>query len=292
MSKIRHLPRTGRGGTFDYTIREFQVGDRVSLLCSDGYVAPLQNTATVVLRNGRLVWEPPEINCKLMFLLNGLPKTGKGGRFKPLGNAKPPYHMRDRVELECGTGYIRPSLNYVAKVVVRNGRLAWQPEELHCEPVRCHNPPGILFGHTSNENYHFDEKFKYVCDKGYVFNSPTNEFRCNEKGKWDPPLPWNVACVLVECPEFQVQNGRVLFNENRRFGTTASVLCDEGYVRSSGSDVRTCQADGTWDGTDTKCVLDVKKYYWTFSVVFFLVFLTFAVATLLLQTNYVSVYKE
>jgi len=35
-------------------------------------------------------------------------------------------------------------------------------------------------------------------------------------------------------------------------GDTCSLVCNTGYVLS-GSDTRTCQSDGNWNGTETLC---------------------------------------
>ena len=59
-------------------------------------------------------------------------------------------------------------------------------------------------------------------------------------------------CPVLPSPD----NGMLTFANQRLSGDTATYTCDSGYELdlTSGSEVRTCLADGTWSGSAPACV--------------------------------------
>ena len=75
---------------------------------------------------------------------------------------------------------------------------------------------------------------------------------------WVLPAIGRAAAVSIgQCPELpSLDNGHVMITNQRFSGATATYTCDSGYELdlTSGSEVRTCQADGTWPGSAPACV--------------------------------------
>ena len=58
---------------------------------------------------------------------------------------------------------------------------------------------------------------------------------------------------VLECPEIKaIEYGRV-YGKSRFFGNRIGFLCNYGYTLI-GSRQRVCLSDGTWSGTETRCV--------------------------------------
>ena len=68
------------------------------------------------------------------------------------------------------------------------------------------------------------------------------------------------TCFLLsaQCPVLQdPDNGMVTTTSRRLRGSTATYTCNSGYQLlngTPGSDVSTCQPDGTWSGSEFQCV--------------------------------------
>ena len=67
-----------------------------------------------------------------------------------------------------------------------------------------------------------------------------------------------IFCYVGQCPELSpLANGDITLSSPERLsGATATYTCDSGYELDldTGSAMRTCQADGSWEGSDRVCV--------------------------------------
>eukprot|EP00116_Pleurobrachia_bachei_P000598 sb/3460860/ len=92
------------------------------------------------------------------------------------------------------------------------------------------------------------------CDEGFELQG-SSEIRCTAEGEWDvePPI-----CKRRECPEIEsLDYGRVFIGSSgRSYGNRIAFICDPGYYLT-GSEVRSCLADGNWSGTDAICTRGV-----------------------------------
>ncbi len=70
---------------------------------------------------------------------------------------------------------------------------------------------------------------------------------------------------VVECgdPGFISNGSRTVYNMT--YGSNVIYQCDMGYNHTSGDLVRTCSADGTWDGTQPDCQ---SKFFLSVSQIF------------------------
>ena len=72
-----------------------------------------------------------------------------------------------------------------------------------------------------------------------------------------------LAFSIGQCPVVSSPiNGMVRYTNQRLSETTATYTCDSGYELNldTGSAMRTCQADGEWEGSDRVCVRESCHY--------------------------------
>ena len=112
----------------------------------------------------------------------------------------------------------------------------------------------------------------YTCDSGYELDliSGSEVRTCQAGGTWSGFAP---ACVgmtiilnatnlvqyqcliLVTCEELKDPANGTVSMTGQMSGDNATYNCDSEYELNltSGSEVRTCQADGTWSGSAPTC---------------------------------------
>ena len=65
--------------------------------------------------------------------------------------------------------------------------------------------------------------------------------------------------LLERCPPLSLGNGGVTYNklkgDDGKYprNTVATLTCNSGFIKKSGSSSRTCQLSGNWNGTTTSC---------------------------------------
>ena len=74
------------------------------------------------------------------------------------------------------------------------------------------------------------------------------------------------------CPVLSLAKGQVTYTRSSengvfRVGTNATYDCDDGYQRTDGSRVRTCQESGNWNGDHPFCRNGNKTYFVVFSII-------------------------
>lgn len=251
LSELHDLPKTGIGGTFTSSRSPpFRLGDEAFLKCEMGYKRPHRPLSRVVSENGRLIWEPAEIDCLPISELNALPETGKGGRFI-CSRSSAPYHVGDTAVLQCDLGFHVPNAS-TSTVVLKNGLLTWEPPSIHCNPVQCREPFIPAHGDVSSRQYFFPNFFTYVCQEGYELNQPVRKHYCAVSGNWSP-APSGVACQPVRCPPLKAPLHGSVTHYDTAFRSVATFRCDRDYIMIRGKIKRVCQADGTWSGEEVEC---------------------------------------
>ena len=125
---------------------------------------------------------------------------------------------------------------------------------------QVNTPSGTTFGSTA----------VYTCNMGYVL-SHQQTVMCSSNGMWSPASPscngenttlhYSRIDVIhkyyslsaVNCgPLTNPNNGQVDTSPGTIFESTATYTCDTGYILS-GSQSRTCGADGMWTSTEPTC---------------------------------------
>ncbi|XP_052784322.1 uncharacterized protein LOC128220099 isoform X2 [Mya arenaria] len=117
-----------------------------------------------------------------------------------------------------------------------------------CDSLDC-GPPSVANGHvTTFGNTTFGNNASIVCNEGYSLDG-SGEILCTANG-WG-----NVSCVLHDCGNLTIDNGKVLFNTGTQFGDSAEVQCFLGYDLNGDSRI-TCLDGSKWSDYPS---CDIKK---------------------------------
>ncbi|XP_019643174.1 PREDICTED: CUB and sushi domain-containing protein 3-like [Branchiostoma belcheri] len=139
-------------------------------------------------------------------------------------------------------------------------------ETTPCLAVKCPNmssPPHGRMTCNSGYKFRYPETCNFTCDRGYELTIPASsrERHCQADATWSGN---DAECVPVRCPVLPIPaNGRISCDNGSsfRFPENCSFSCDPGYeLHVSGNNSRTCQADGTWSGSDVTCVACPSGY--------------------------------
>ncbi|XP_019624498.1 PREDICTED: uncharacterized protein LOC109470157 [Branchiostoma belcheri] len=165
--------------------------------------------------------------------------------------------------LHCNHGYDR--LIYAEYSCGQDG--SWtipvdidRPGTTPCLAVKCPDLALPLHGTmtcNSGSEFRYPEVCNLACDRGYELTTPTNssERRCQTDATWSGN---DAVCIGVQCPALSIPaNGRISCDNGSsfRFPENCSFSCDPGYeIHERGNNSRTCQADGTWSGSDVTCI--------------------------------------
>ncbi|XP_066295771.1 IgGFc-binding protein-like [Branchiostoma lanceolatum] len=159
------------------------------------------------------------------------------------------YHGYDRLiyaEYSCGQDG-----NWTIPVDINS------PGTTPCLAVKCPDLSSPLHGSMtcdSGSSFRFPEACNFTCDPGYELTSPrSRERRCQTNATWSGN---EAVCIGVQCSALSTPaNGGMACDNGSSFRhpENCSFTCDPGY-ELSGSSRRTCQADGTWSGSDVTCI--------------------------------------
>ncbi|CBY06819.1 unnamed protein product [Oikopleura dioica] len=126
----------------------------------------------------------------------------------------------------------------------------WNPEEAPiCVEIVCPVMPKLENGNTkcSDENRH-QSICRFVCGEGYRLKGSRSSI-CTTDGKWSAEMP---VCEEIICDELAIPQDGSKDCSGDQFGQKCSFMCNTGFDLS-GSEERTCQADGTWTGVPVHC---------------------------------------
>lgn len=152
-----------------------------------------------------------------------------------------------KVEFSCMRGFNVGGLSSVVCLVTGEYDSAFPV----CQRVDCGNPGSIPYGYLQGLKFNFDNRVRYVCNRGYKLTGPQTLY-CNEQGVWegDRPVCVEIACVLPQLTE----NTRYSPASPRfRPGDNVSFHCAPGHKLLTSHSTVACQSDGTWDRSVPTC---------------------------------------
>lgn len=89
----------------------------------------------------------------------------------------------------------------------------------------------------------------FACIPGFTISGKSKLY-CRANQTWSESVP---KCKPVTCMTLKPDVDAMINSQNNSFGGEVSFTCVMGYERSGGDSLRTCQADGTWNGTSLSC---------------------------------------
>ncbi|XP_039973361.1 CUB and sushi domain-containing protein 3-like isoform X5 [Xiphias gladius] len=152
------------------------------------------------------------------------------------------------VTFVCQPGYVMiGGDNTVTRTCTKNG--TWSGTMPACQVVTCPTPPPIPNSLLEGSVLEWGTSVSYSCLPGYELSFPA-VLTCTENGTWSGDLP---QCLPKFCgdPGTPAKGRR----EGRSFIFKSEVMfsCSVPYVLV-GSTARMCQEDGTWSGSQPRCI--------------------------------------
>eukprot|EP00794_Sanderia_malayensis_P006970 gene6970-7755_t len=127
----------------------------------------------------------------------------------------------------------------------------WSGKQPTCIANSCCKPS--LTGHStlySDNSYNYGDKVYTKCDVGYVTGGSALR-TCQNNGQWSGT---QTTCTIQNCGDPGTVTNGIRLMSSTTYQSTARYFCNPGYtLRGSGN--RVCQADGTWSGQATSCIL-------------------------------------
>jgi CUB/sushi domain-containing protein len=129
---------------------------------------------------------------------------------------------------------------------------AWSATQPTCQIVNCGTPPAPANAVLSAGawTFNFNETLNFTCNPGYLAQGSLAS-TCQASGAWTSITG---SCQPRDCGVLPAPANGTISVGGTTFGITRSLACNTGYLLS-GSESRTCQADGTWSGVPTVCTL-------------------------------------
>ncbi|KAM7319810.1 hypothetical protein ACRRTK_021493 [Alexandromys fortis] len=143
------------------------------------------------------------------------------------------------VTYSCRSGYIiQGSSNLIC-----TEKGTWSQPYPACEPLSCGPPPPVANAVATGETYTYESKVKLRCLEGYVIDTDTDTFTCEQDGHW---VPERISCSPRKCPVPSNTTRMRVHGDDFRVNKQVSISCAEGFT-AEGADSSTCQPNGTWE---------------------------------------------
>jgi hypothetical protein len=126
----------------------------------------------------------------------------------------------------------------------------WDGTAPTCVPVDCGALPSPTNGSVNTPTTTYNSAATYACTAGYTLSSTTPRV-CQADKTWSGTAP---TCAPVDCGPLTAPENGFVSAPTTTYNSVATYSCTTGYG-PSGSSTRTCQADGTWNGSAPTCVI-------------------------------------
>ncbi|KAL0970174.1 hypothetical protein UPYG_G00238360 [Umbra pygmaea] len=144
----------------------------------------------------------------------------------------------------CHSGY--ELTTSTALVCLEDGR--WNDTAPMCVPAECEEPPSPDHGSVNITDTTLGSLVKYSCMDGYQLEGESVR-QCVAGRQWSDIPPF---CKPISCGDpGNIANGEAQ-GESFLYLGVFHYKCNSGFLLK-GSDTRTCQADGKWDGEEPWC---------------------------------------
>uniref|UniRef100_A0AAX7TIN3 CUB and Sushi multiple domains 3a n=1 Tax=Astatotilapia calliptera TaxID=8154 RepID=A0AAX7TIN3_ASTCA len=209
--------------------------------CMDGYLLTGPTTRQCQA-NG--TWSGTQPNCTMINCGDpGVPANGlRYGEDFTIGQ---------NVSFQCQPGYRMEEDGSPVRMCTQNG--TWNGNMPLCTAVTCSAPPAISNGVLQGSDFEWGSSVSYSCSPGYELSFPA-VLTCVANGTWSGMLP---QCLPKFCGDPGTPVGG--FREGRSFiyQSEVSFSCAPPLILV-GTATRLCESDGTWSGTQPRCIEPTK----------------------------------
>uniref|UniRef100_A0A8C2HQA1 CUB and Sushi multiple domains 3a n=1 Tax=Cyprinus carpio TaxID=7962 RepID=A0A8C2HQA1_CYPCA len=160
------------------------------------------------------------------------------------------FRIRSKVHFSCSVGYeLFGSAERIFSTITCTGNGTWNAPVPFCKAVTCTAPAPISNGLLEGRDFEWGTSVSYSCSPGYELSFPAI-LTCVGNGTWSGEVP---QCLPKFCgdpgiPAFGSREGRSFIYQSE-----VSFSCMAPYI-PVGSTTRICQADGTWSGSQPRCI--------------------------------------
>uniref|UniRef100_A0AAX7SXP7 CUB and Sushi multiple domains 3a n=1 Tax=Astatotilapia calliptera TaxID=8154 RepID=A0AAX7SXP7_ASTCA len=215
--------------------------------CMDGYLLTGPTTRQCQA-NG--TWSGTQPNCTMINCGDpGVPANGlRYGEDFTIGQ---------NVSFQCQPGYRMEEDGSPVRMCTQNG--TWNGNMPLCTAVTCSAPPAISNGVLQGSDFEWGSSVSYSCSPGYELSFPA-VLTCVANGTWSGMLP---QCLRnkIYFSKFCGDPGTPVggFREGRSFiyQSEVSFSCAPPLILV-GTATRLCESDGTWSGTQPRCIEPTK----------------------------------
>ncbi|KAF3825616.1 hypothetical protein GH733_005598 [Mirounga leonina] len=147
----------------------------------------------------------------------------------------------------CWEGYKTSGL--MTRHCTANG--TWTGTAPDCTVISCGDPGTLANGIQFGTDFTFNKTVSYQCDPGYLMEPITSStIRCTKDSTWNNSKP---VCKAVFCGDPGTPAEGRLSGKSFTYKAEVFFQCKSPFLLV-GSSRRTCQADGTWSGTQPTCI--------------------------------------
>ncbi|KAL9989269.1 hypothetical protein ACROYT_G003802 [Oculina patagonica] len=208
--------------------------NKVYFQCDEGFVLK-GSPVRVCLANGS--WSGNHTSCKAVDC-GELPAPLNGSVH---GSSTT---FPNTLEFSCDEGFIldgSPSRKCQANTT-------WGGKAAFCRARDCGKLPSPVNGTVIGNQTTYPNKLTFHCDEGFdLIGSSVRQ--CEADGNWNRQQP---KCNAVDCGQLPLLLNGSHFGRLTTYPNKVLSYCDEGFLLR-GSSERSCQANRTWSGTQTKC---------------------------------------
>ncbi|XP_058853305.1 CUB and sushi domain-containing protein 2-like [Acipenser ruthenus] len=209
--------------------------------CNTGYIL-VGSRVRECMANG--LWSGTEVRCL----------AGHCGTPDPIVNGQivgENYNYRGSVVYQCNPGFRLIGMS----VRICQQDHHWSGRTPVCVPITCGHPGNPTNGLTQGTQFNLNDMVRFACNTGYILKGAVRS-QCQANGQWSNALP---NCKIMNCTDpGHVDNSvrQVQSSGPHRFsfGTIVLFQCSLGYYLL-GTEVLSCQGDGTWDRSLPQCLL-------------------------------------
>ncbi|KAM4795752.1 C4b-binding protein alpha chain-like [Rhinophrynus dorsalis] len=155
------------------------------------------------------------------------------------------------VEYVCVPGYEPIHQRRITTTCLDN--LTWSPLSKFCKRKSCGKPREIKNGEIEGNNFLFESRVTYICNKGYKLSSEKNYRECQANGTWSNDEP---ECEVQTCsPPNHITDGSYSPQKDKyQYQDSVQFKCNKN-LELDGEASLVCSADGNWSSDEPQCIV-------------------------------------